>query len=204
MIKSFSKPISQWDSVFLDSILLEGNEFYKEIIHKSNIGIRHLGIDDLIGTHIIFEKKLFVDLFEMFSHAFSEDPELNQYIRNCHNGHINFDDLLYQCQSLLSSNCNFGLFICNGFSYGLIKNLNIINIFDSHSKDINGNSIDNGTASLRSFITLKELTNFLLKINPQNAFYQVYYLTISFSEVHDTLVKSLSSMSIENSNYIKI
>ena len=203
MIKSQLTPISQWNSDFIDSILIEGNEFYINLIHKLNIEIRYLGIDDLTGTHTVYENQFFVDSFEMYSNLTNDDPEVDQFIRNCHNGHINYDDLLIQSQTLLTSECKYGLFICNGYSYGLIKNQNIIYIFDSHAKDVNGNNSENGVASLRCFVNLNELVLFLLKINPVNEYYQVFYLSINeidSNELACSLVNSMSTMSIDISN----
>jgi hypothetical protein len=209
MYSSLKTPVSNWNTEFLDTILYEGNEFYLGLLNQLNIPIRYLGVDDLIGIHSVFGEQISVSSYIMFPEANHENSQIVQYIRYCHDGLIEYNDILTQLQTMLTSNCKFGIFICNAFTYGLIKHQNLLYLFDSHSKNYAGDSIHNGTSSLRSFISLNEMTNYLLKINPINMIYQLSYITIDIiteEDVHENLitpnsvlVKSISSMSLENS-----
>lgn len=89
-------------------------------------------------------------------------------------------------------------------SYGLIKKLNRIYLYDSHAKLESGDRSDSGKSSIRTFSTLNGLRIYMGKINQLGAYYQMINLNIYVKsnnlcvQTNPKLAKSFSSMSIDD------
>ncbi len=208
MCYSLSFNIIEWNSNDLDTILFEGCDFYKELIIKYQIPRRYLGVDDVLGEHSLFGINYIVDKFVMFNNQIQllDNDNDDLHLDFVYNGEFSYNDFLLQIQMFYSSQCLFALFICNASSYGFIKQQNRVYLFDSHAKLANGERSEQGKSSLRTFITLNELTNYMVKINQIGAYFQMIYLNIyvktnnSIVQTNQKLVKSFSSMSIDEEN----
>ena len=79
----------------------------------------------------------------------------------------------------------FGILTTNGYSFGLIKQNNFIHMFDSHSRNADGLTCENGSASIRKF----SIANFLQYIHIQfKDWYEFYYAEINLVNSIDRVV----------------
>ena len=214
MIKSKFIPLSEWDQSIMDSVLLEGSQFYEQIINIRNMRFIYLCYEDLIGTFDIMDHTFHIDKFIMFPDRF--EPEftnvdgISNHLDFVYDGEFNFQSIHAQLQMFKSSKCEYALFLYNQYTYGIIKQHDYIYFFDSHAKLFNGEISSDGTASLRSFGTIKTLCNYIIKINNfRSTTYQMVYLNICENNIFDTvksnskLTKSFSTMSIEEDISLK-
>ena len=209
MFNSLTTNINDWTTQDLDSILFSGSEFYGDILERNHIPRpRYLGVDDILGFHSIYGIEFFVEKFVMFHNNIPlfDSGNLDLYVDFVYTGNISYDDLLAQIQLFFNSTCLFALFVCNDYTYGFLKQQNRIFLFDSHAKTHNGLPSDDGKSSLRTFSSLNELTNYMLRINLIRAYYQMIYLNIQIQDqsvnIQNTqLVNSFSTMSFDESNF---
>ena len=156
----------------LDYILIEGDSNFKR-----------LG----------FTESLFVD-------QFPTTIKLEGY--NCsiefsiHNGEFVSDDIVinFVSERLLSEHCGV-IFVIDGYSFAIMvddRNQDFY-IFDSHSRDIMGNIVPNGTSVLMKFSCLKSVKNYIRKTYKSN-FFQLLYVKTDIDNFHD--MKNFISKSV--------
>jgi len=205
MFYSLSNNINSWNSQNLDTILYEGCELYKDVLEKNQIPLRYLGVDDILGAHSFYGIDFVVEKYVMFNNTIQllDDNNNDLNLDFVHDGQLSYENILNQIKMFFASNCSFALFICNLYSYGLIKYQNRIYFYDSHAKLLNGDHSNLGKSSLRTFNTLNDLCNYIVKINRIQAYYQLTYLNVRYDEIkkienNSKLLKSFSNMSIDN------
>ena len=154
-----------WDKFDLDCILGKGDQLFK-FIGK----FRYLGIEDLPQEFLIEKSLINV-----------------QFLEN-NTGEITAGAYLPSIAEIVNSVQHTGisaLLIVNNYILGLIWGNDSIYLFDSHSKDENGNLSSSDTAVLLKFDSLCSLENYIQSVY-YNAYSRTLYFHVQFIKVHCT------------------
>lgn len=163
---AFSKliPCASWDTQVLNQILSNGTEFYKYAINRGrNKTLRYLDVSEVIGEIQVMDQ-LFIaqygvnDISDSMFQSFIS--LINEYL-----------------QDFVNSNCN--MFIAADYSYGLIKQDNLLYFVDSHSKDDMGMPAENGYGGIRIYQNVNSLANYILSIHAgREVEFELTYISI--------------------------
>ena len=166
----------QWSMDTLNEVLLRGNEHYLHCVRQ--IGIqRYLSADEAVGQLEIFGRLFQISLPNIFPTAYGHNINSRQ-------GQIHIDFDMHVNEFMISA-YRFGILTTNGYSFGLIKQNNFIHMFDSHSRNADGLTCENGSASIRKF----SIANFLQYIHIQfKDWYEFYYAEINLVNSIDQVV----------------
>ena len=133
--------LALWDSTDLDIMLENGDRLFKSLNQY-----RLLGADDLPRT---------VDIYSYSVDIFLLDKKT---------GDITLNAYLVSLKEIIESSLNIGsgaLLIIGGYIFGLLWGKNCVYLFDSHSKDYDGDISQNGSAFLMKFKTLDDLEDYI-------------------------------------------
>ena len=157
------KSVARWDRYDLDRILQSGDQLFKSL----NM-FRVLGVDDLPARVSIYDSA--VDI--VFLENKTGEITLNVYL-------ISMTDILSTC----SNHGKGALLIISGYVLGIIWGRNCFYLFDSHSKDGEGNVSQNGTAVLLKFDTFSNLEEYIKQIyysgqNNETLYFQIQFINV--------------------------
>ena len=172
----------QWSMDTLNEVLLRGNEHYLHCVRQ--IGIqRYLSADEAVGQLEIFGRLYQIGLPNIFPTAYGHNINSRQ-------GQIHIDFDMHVNEFMISA-YRFGILTTNGYSFGLIKQNNFIHMFDSHSRNADGVTCENGSASIRKF----NIANFLQYMHIQfKNWYELYYAEINLVNSIDQVVEGEFSL----------
>ena len=154
-----------WDKFDLDSILGKGDHLFK-FIGK----FRYLGIEDLPQEFLV------------------ENVSVNVKFLENKTGEVTAGAYLTSISEIGNGVRQIGagaLVIVNNYILGLIWGNHSIYIFNSHSKDENGNLSSSGTAVLLKFDMLYSLENYVRSVY-DNIFPPILYFQLQLKKVHCT------------------
>ena len=155
--------MARWDGYDLDKILENGNQLFKSV----NI-FRILGVDDLPARVSTYDRV--VDI--IFLENKTGEIKLNVY-------RISMTDTLSTC----SNHGKDALLVISGYVLGIIWGRNCFYLFDSHSKDGEGNISQNGTAALLKSDTFSNLEEYIKHIYYTGDNNETLYFQIQFNNV---------------------
>lgn len=164
-----------WDQKVMDSVLREGNKLYGIVLNGKSP--RHLSTEKLNNVcALIFDSSIIIIDKYLISRNISQlDIEITKYFTH-------------------KAGINSGIFICQGYSYGIVKDLNYYFLFDSHSCNANGlhESSSDGKSCLvkTDFNGLCNLLKSRINMNPTENIGQ--YFTIGYIEFK-TIYNNLGS-----------
>ena len=138
----------------LGCILGKGDQLF-----KFSSKFRYLGIEDLPEEFLIENSSINMGFLENKTGEITAGANL-----------LSFAEIVYSVQQIGSG----ALLITNNCTLGLIwENDSNVYLFDSHSKNKNGNLLSSGTAVLLQFDTLYSLENYI-----QSVYYNAYPLSL--------------------------
>ena len=165
---AFSKliPCGAWDSQILNQLIYNGTEFYKYAINRGrNKTLRYLDVSEVIGEIQVMDQ-LFIsqygvnDISDSMFQSFI--ALINEYLHD-----------------FVNSNCNTAMLIAADYSYGIIKQDNLLYFVDSHSKDVKGMPVENGYGGVRIYPNVNSLANYILSIHEgREVEFELTYISI--------------------------
>ena len=176
LIFGYMSDCNLWTMDTLNEVLLRGNEHYLQCCYR--IGAqRYLSAEEAVGELEIFGRLFQISLPNIFPTEYGHNINSRQ-------GQIHIDFDMYVNEFMISA-YRFGILTTNGYSFGLIKQNNFIHMFDSHSRNADGLTCENGSASIRKF----SIANFLQYIHIQfKDWYEFYYAEINLVNSIDRVV----------------
>lgn len=165
-------PCIDWTSNTMNRILNYGNDFYNYCLSRANLKTHHLSCEECLGLVEINRDVFNVQLYPQFQNSESSAAIYDK---------LNFENLRLQLRIFYNSKCSYVVLTANGYTYGIIKQFDMIYFYDSHAKDLHGNTILDGKASLRLFKDLDSLVNYITFIYNfnENEYFQLTYLNIT-------------------------
>ena len=165
---AFSKliPCDSWDTAILNHIMQSGTHFYRYILDRSrNRSLRYLDVSEAMGEIQVSEK--------MFIAQYNNNNIDESMIHS-------FISLIYEnLNDFVDSNCNTAMLISADYSYGIIKQDNLLYFVDSHSKDIRGMPVENGYGAVRIYQNVNSLANYILSIHAgREVEFELTYISI--------------------------
>lgn len=159
-------PCEVWNTEIMNHIISEGTQYYIHCINKTGESRpRYLGALGVFGE-INVRGTLFVSHYAMGNEQRSTN--LGR-IRNILRGLTEFYESDFELAVLISAY----------FSYGIIKSENKLYFVDSHSKNINGDSVPNGFGGVRIYLTVNTLAEYIISIsNSLNVQYELTFVSI--------------------------
>ena len=156
---SLTKSVSRWDGIDLDQILGKDDELLKSV-NKFKL----LGVEDLPTKVEVYSQSIDIALENRTGEITS-----STYLTSIGEIVGNFSDL-----------GNSALLIINGYALGIIWGKNCFFLFDSHSKNSNGNICQNGTSVLLKFEALNKLQEYIKDIYYVGLKHETLYFQIQF------------------------
>lgn len=164
---------SLWNQNIINTILLQGNDYYiSRLRFRTNHSTNYLTTDEIFGLIRINEIDYYLNLFD-----------LNDHLSNYKEAKWTYKNLKLKLNEFYTSNCNSLLVIVNDFTYAIIKCDNYLYLFDSHSKSPTGRISANGTASIMKFSlpnTTLKLARYLSKLFSNDSTF-----TFTYSKVYN-------------------
>lgn len=120
------KKCRNWKKIDLNTILTNGDNYFKFCYENgppTNDGF--LEIDRVLGNYYLFDKNYQIKYYE------HEDGYLRQSL-------MTQENLIHELCDFAASNAKFAAYTANGYTFGILKEKQIIFFFDSHAKDLNG------------------------------------------------------------------
>lgn len=163
LVYAFQNNCVQWTPNDIDNILTEGNSYYIFCLKQLIIHPRYLSVNECLGVIILDKIEFKIEEYLPYT--------INQ---------MNFANLFQQLNDFDKSDGNFSVFVSNLYSYGIIKQNEKLFLFDSHSKDLHGNTSQMGFSSLRSFSNITLLANYFLCHFPNvNEYFEMSFIKIT-------------------------
>ena len=157
-------PVTTWDVTDLDMILENGDRLFKSLNQY-----RLFAVDDLQRTVNIYGHS--VDMFVLDNKT----------------GEITLNAYLISVREIIASCLNIGSgalpMISSGYIFGIIWGKDCVYLFDSHSKDYEGNISQNGSAILMKFENLDDLQDYIKPIYYSSEHHKTLYFQMQFISI---------------------
>ena len=157
-------PVTTWDGTDLDMILENGDRLFKFLNQY-----RLLGVDDLPRTVNIYGNS--VDMFLLDNKT--DEITLNAYL-------ISVREIIESCLNIGSGTSSM---ISSGYIFGIIWGKDCVYLFDSHSKDYEGNISQNGSAILMKYENLDNLQDYIKLIYYSSQHHKTLYFQMQFISI---------------------
>ena len=174
-------PVTTWDVTDLDMILENGDRLFKSLNRY-----RLFGVDDLPRAVNIYGHS--VDMFVLDNKT----------------GEITLNAYLISVREIIESSLNIGSgalpMISSGYIFGIIWGKDCVYLFDSHSKDYEGNISQNRSAILMKFKNLDDLQDYIKLVYYSSQHHKTLYFQMQFISIRcsKNLRESIKSESILN------
>ena len=163
---------SIWKELDLDFILTQGDVLYK------STGIDRTLYCDELPTVFCIENNLF-----QIEYPYKEDKFQNDENQ--------FNNLLDNCYFSNASVTGAIVFI-NGYCISILKHNDFLFVFDSHSRDVNGQPTPEGTSILMKFKSIETVKTYLLNAYPSCTHFQIVFVEIN--DITDKEKKSVEKV----------
>ncbi|XP_033725385.1 uncharacterized protein LOC117315345 [Pecten maximus] len=149
LLHNSEKNVSQWTAVDLDHTLVKGDELYGYLRRSSTMNYDYLSIPD-IPRLIEYNEQMFqIEFQESLSGTFGNVQDLDQY---------QFVTLFEALQLALDQQDIHGAFITfKGNTFVVVKQTGGYFVFDSHSRNIEGLQVPDGSSILKYSLSVQEV-----------------------------------------------
>lgn len=163
LVYAFQNKCDKWSSNDIDNILTDGNSYYIFCLKQAKTQPRYLSVNECLGIIVLDSIEFKIEEYRPYT--------VNQ---------MTLANLFQQLSDFDTSDGNFSVFVSNLYSFGIIKQNEKLFLFDSHSKDIHGNTSQMGFSSLRCFSDITMLANYFQYHFPNvNEYFEMSFIKIT-------------------------
>ncbi|XP_055856560.1 uncharacterized protein LOC129919626 isoform X2 [Episyrphus balteatus] len=143
------KSVTTWNTDFIDKILVQGHELHVQSISSF---VERFGQPPPSSFYLAADEVL--EFFSVENTNFHVEYKLDPF-----QGYIDESECFFTELNRFFSNELFGVLTVANLSVAVLKNENLICLFDPHSRDQNLNAVTNGVAVLLMFKSIQELVS---------------------------------------------